>query len=568
MVVLMFASSAPFSSIQDMRHIPSGNVPVVIKADATGAVRIHALGLLGRFKVSFLSHLKGSQRQVQTSRKQLHQFLRHHYSEDVTDDALKQVGLSASRGHWRALTSRQVRQALSYAHQHNAMIRLEGRLSHLQEARAMAKDLIWETPFTEKGHELSRDYLELRDKCARLRPPINIRTMNPEQWRYARKSLLNDIYIKSRHGVNRMSKKEIMTMAVAVFAQANELGVEGCQKVALARNDARKALQAFFKAQKNGDTSALVSQLARISQTQDVLKQANMAAVHPKAEGYISRAYQGNEIMGCMIAHLEEEARTPDKMMTHFQELGSSLTRDGLVQGIRDVFERQQLEGILSKESAHHLERSATMLEHLHKHVQPYSQEQGVPARASHSDAFPYRDVADQMRLYGGGEKTKHFARVRHARAVLSEARSVLKHSLNAPSPIAISESGRGHEKSEQSLDFLRLALQSAMKTDTALTELRAVKREQNQLKQKFAQKVDTFDDEQKFLQLDNKMRHLAADFLNSHSDYMQLYREVQQFSRDVRAYVPSPLSAEEEYYQDKLDALVASYHPENWAFS
>ena len=560
----MAVSSSPFSSVQDIRHVPLSNVPVVIKADTAGSVRIRALGFLGRFKVAFLGYLKRTTRESQTTHEQFRQFLTRHYGENLTRDALAQVGLSVPASRRHALTSRQVHQALGYVrHQHQLQ-----RLRTLKEGRDMAHRLIWDAPFSEPGHESSRDYQALRDMCYKLRPPVDIRTMKPEQWRCARSCLTRYVYLKSRRGADRISEKEAIKMGAAMLAQASELGVEGCEKVLTARHEVRKTMETFFKALEQGDKSDIVQQLLRISQTAGDLQKAEMAQVHPKAEGYISRTYAPDALTDSMLSHLEDNAKISPKSIDAFQDVLSSLKREGITRGMRDVVKRQKLEGILSKEMSQHMGRATTMLERLQKGLGAYSKDDKDSASSPPSDAFPHRDVADQLRIYGGAKVPNHFARVRHARVVLSQARDRLRQNGNAPSCLAISEKGRGNARSDLSLNFLRLALKSALETDKSVAQLRRLTQQRYGLQESMRKQKDTFFAQQELAKLTQTINTMRERIPEADSDYAQLYQAVEQFSTDVSQHLATPLSDEEKYYQNKLERLLVFHAPENLLFT
>ena len=556
--------SASVLSAQDIHRLPSGNVPVVIKPDSSGHVRVRVRGFLGRFKVAFLRYLGRPTRESQVTHTQFRQFLQHHYGEHLADAALQHN--AAEQGpRRRELTSRQARSALNYAQSQ--------RINHLKHNRALAHYLLHEDPMTWKSLKNTFNYEFFKNACATLEPSIDVDQLTSEQLQYARRGLVRYLNVASQHGKNPMNEEQAKQLGVHMLEQAHALGREGCQRVSQAQEDVREAMATFFAAREQGDNSDVVRQLLRISQTMHKLQNAETSAKAPQAEAYIKGIYGSDTLMESMTSYLENNINSNASLLK-FQSVLSSFARDGLAVGLRTAFDAQRSTGGFSGNTGLHLERAIKMTEHLQRQWGSYGE--AGPALREGVDSS-YTDLTEQMRAWGATKSsTQNQAKVHMAQRALQRAQNALQKGQPLPSLLAISKVAAGDNVNRTSLNFMREALESALENDENVQSLREQCAAYETLKDKdmdASRQTERHEHAQTLQMLEGDISRLRQKVFGKNSEYTQLHSAMSRINETMHQQSTSawqtnawPAGAwhEKEKYQQGLQHMLERYAPEN----
>ena len=556
--------SASVLSAQDIHRLPSGNVPVVIKPDSSGHVRVRVRGFLGRFKVAFLRYLGRPTRESQVTHTQFRQFLQHHYGEHLADAAL-QHNAAEQGSRRRELTSRQARSALNYAQSQ--------RINHLKHNRALAHYLLHEDPMTWKSLKNSSNYEFFKNACAALEPSVDVNQLTSEQLQYARRGLVRYLNVASQHGKNPMNEEQAKQLGVHMLEQAHALGKEGCQRVSQTQQDVREAMATFFAARVQGDNSDVVRQLLRISQTMHKLQNAETSAKAPQAEAYIKGIYGSDTLMESMTSYLENNINSNESLLK-FQSILSSFARDGLAVGLRTAFDAQRSTGGFSGNTGLHLERAIKMTEHLQRQWGSYGE--AGPALREGVDSS-YKDLTEQMRAWGATKSsTQHQAKVHMAQRALQQAHNALQKGQPLPSLLAISKVAAGDNVNRSSLNFMREALESALETDENVQSLREQCATYETLKDKdmtTSSQTEQNQHAQTLQMLKGDISRLRQKVFGRNSEYTQLHSAMSRINETMQkqstsawqtAAWPSGDWHEKEKYQQGLQHMLERYAPEN----
>ncbi|MBC6445113.1 MAG: hypothetical protein GDA50_06755 [Alphaproteobacteria bacterium GM202ARS2] len=541
-------------SAQDIYHLPSANVPVVIASDSSGRVHVRVRGLLGRFKVAFLRYLGRTPREAQSTHTQFRQFLEHHYGEGLTTVALQQAQ-AAWQGSRRELTSRQARQALDYVQRQ--------RINHLKHNRAVAHHLIHEDSTTFK---LSGNYQFFKQACSALDPPVDVGKMTSKQLRYARRSLVRYLQATSQHGKIRFNDDQLKEFATQMLARADALGEEHCQRIVQAQDDAHKAMTDLFDSRERGDNSTIVKQLMRASQTMTTLQQLETTADYDKPQAYLDGVYGQNALNESMTAHLEDVAVSSENALKFHATL-SSFSRHDLAQTLGDALQRQSQAGTLSQDATTHLKRALAMTTHLQKQWGVYGTSHGSAPGTSGTSGISRADLETQMQVLGAlTPQDQRKARVAVAHQALQQAQAALSTGQPLPSALAISKVGAGKHANRQSLDFMQKALQAALDSDESVRVLREGNRAYAKIRQQDPSSLNRQEAMKHKLSVDihkQESDRLRTKILKGNSSYATLHREMTEFHQALQRQ-PTGAWKEKAAYQQGMAHLLKHYAPEN----